>query len=100
MNPQTRIEELFEAVSREQGNGFYEDIVPLLHRWPTASFRRNIGYFQEFFAWRDKLIDAHRASFSPDHIRDLTDYILLAQADVAKEEKPEVNTFIFVFIFE
>lgn len=81
---------IFDTFNAEAGNGFLEDVIPLLKYWPTKKFRRAIGFTGDLLKYLYKNIDEHRESFDPDHIRDLTDSILLAQSEAEREERPEV----------
>ncbi|KAL5005225.1 hypothetical protein ScPMuIL_018681 [Solemya velum] len=70
------------------GNGVLEDIVPLLHYFPTQRFRkikkdvdvltRKMGYekFKE-----------HENTFDPDNIRDFTDCLIKARKEAEEEEE-------------
>ena len=42
---------LLDRVNSEVGNGFLEDVVPLLHFWPTRKYTRIKGYTDEFQAF-------------------------------------------------
>ncbi|KAL8578211.1 hypothetical protein ACOMHN_040972 [Nucella lapillus] len=82
--------DLFDKRNSEIGNGFFEDIFPLLKYCPTRRFRRVMSYFQEFFDYLEEHIQKHRENFSPGETRDVTDSILMAQREVAQEESSEV----------
>ena len=81
---------IFDAFNAELGNGFLEDVIPLLKYWPTNKFRRAGVMLRDLLEYFNKKIDEHRETFSPDHIRDLTDSILLAQSEAEREESAEV----------
>ncbi|KAK7090042.1 steroid 17-alpha-hydroxylase/17,20 lyase-like [Littorina saxatilis] len=88
------IREMFDKFNSEFGNGVFEDVFPPLRYWPTKRYTRIMGYLQGILDYLYKNIDQHRASFSPDNIRDLTDSILLAQSEAAREESAEVMAML------
>ena len=81
---------VFDQFIEQVGNGFFEDVIPLLKYWPTKKYRTVMGLFQVFLDYLRKEINKHRKTFSPKHIRDLTDSILLAQSEAEREESAEV----------
>ncbi|XP_076472648.1 steroid 17-alpha-hydroxylase/17,20 lyase-like [Babylonia areolata] len=85
-----RLINMFDEINSTVGNGFFEDVIPLLKYWPTKTFRRATSMFVMVLEYYESKIQEHRQSFSPDKVRDMTDSILLAQMEAAREERAEV----------
>ncbi|XP_041377607.1 cytochrome P450 1A5-like [Gigantopelta aegis] len=76
---------LFDEFLNSFGNGLLEDIIPPLRLCPTGKMKQLTKVMDEFFGLMDTFIDEHRKTFSPDHCRDFTDSILLAQNEAIEE---------------
>ncbi|XP_041348374.1 steroid 17-alpha-hydroxylase/17,20 lyase-like isoform X1 [Gigantopelta aegis] len=81
---------IFDEFLTSFGNGPLEDIIPPLRLCPTKQMKRMIQLFDDIFNILDIFIVEHRNTLSPDHIRDFTDSILLAQK-AAMEELDEAT---------
>ena len=86
----TRLSQIFDSLTQDAGNGFLEDILPLLRHFPTRKFQKFSDGIQEFLDYIYIQIDEHRETFSQDNIRDIVDSVLLAQMEAEKEESAEV----------
>ncbi|KAL8566458.1 hypothetical protein ACOMHN_015094 [Nucella lapillus] len=80
----------FDKMNKKMGNGFYEDIIPLLKYWPTKPFREATALNCQLREYIEKNIQKHREKFSPENVSDVTDSILLAQREATREESAEV----------
>ena len=85
-----RLHCLLDSFFGELGNGVLEDVLPFLRYWPTKKFRKLCDLSFEFVGYVQERIEEHQRTFNPDNIRDLTDSILLAQSEAAREERAEV----------
>ena len=71
------------------GSGFLEDVFPLLKYWPTKKFKHFCDNWFGFVDYMERHIKEHKNTFSPNNVRDLTDSILLAQAEALRDGNPE-----------
>ncbi|KAK7103405.1 steroid 17-alpha-hydroxylase/17,20 lyase-like [Littorina saxatilis] len=84
--------QVLDDEGKEAGSGLLEDVIPLLRYCPTPKFRRLVKLQGILMDYIFQNIAEHRKSFSPDNIRDLTDSILLAQIETARDDGEEVIT--------
>lgn len=85
-----RLAEIFDTLTEEAGNGFLEDILPLLRHFPTKKFQKFSDDIQELLGYIYVQIEEHRKTFSKDNVRDIVDSVLLAQMEAEQEESAEV----------
>jgi steroid 17alpha-monooxygenase/17alpha-hydroxyprogesterone aldolase/cytochrome P450 family 1 subfamily A polypeptide 1 len=82
--------DMFDVLTNDFGNGFWEDVLPPLRKFPTGKFKRFQNATNTFLGYIYKNIAEHRKTFNPDHIRDIVDSVLAAQKEAEKEESAEV----------
>ncbi|XP_050395453.1 steroid 17-alpha-hydroxylase/17,20 lyase [Patella vulgata] len=84
---------VFESTNNDIGNGFWEDIIPPLRRFPTAKFKRIMGTFDIFLNFIRDEYAAHKDNFSEDNMKDFTDYLIHARRQAIQED-PEIENVI------
>ncbi|KAK6186245.1 hypothetical protein SNE40_008318 [Patella caerulea] len=88
-----RLLHVFEYTNKEVGNGFWEDIIPPLRRYPTAKFKRIIETYNIFMNFIRDEYAAHKDNFSDDDMKDFTDYLIHARRQAILED-PEIENVI------
>ena len=65
----------------EFGNGFMEDVVPLLKKYPSVSFRKFQEGIHVYLDYFQQQIDSHRTNIVKDSPKDVLDSLILSQND-------------------
>jgi steroid 17alpha-monooxygenase/17alpha-hydroxyprogesterone aldolase/cytochrome P450 family 1 subfamily A polypeptide 1 len=86
----TELINIFDMFTSEFGNGFWEDVIPPLRKFPTRKFRRFTSILPVFDNYVIDHIGEHRKTFDPENIREIVDSVLAAQREAEKEESAEV----------
>ncbi|XP_067683347.1 steroid 17-alpha-hydroxylase/17,20 lyase-like [Haliotis asinina] len=91
--------------TKDFGDGFLEDIIPLLHLCPTPRFRRVARLVSKVSHAIGEEIAAHRSTFRKDEIRDFTDALIQAQQEAEEGDDPVLmsqitNTHMVMTIFD
>ncbi|XP_050395454.1 steroid 17-alpha-hydroxylase/17,20 lyase isoform X1 [Patella vulgata] len=84
---------VFESTNSDLGNGFWEDIIPPLRRFPTAKFKRIMESFEIFLNFIREEYAAHQDNFSEDGMKDFTDYLIHARRQAIQED-PDIENVI------
>ncbi|KAK6186253.1 hypothetical protein SNE40_008324 [Patella caerulea] len=84
--------DMFESIN-EIGNGFWEDVIPPLRKFPTSKFTRITTKFGIFLDFIRSEFQTHKASFSEDDMKDFMDYLIHARRQAAIED-PEIENII------
>ncbi|XP_076435322.1 cytochrome P450 1A5-like [Babylonia areolata] len=84
-----RISSVFHALVEESGQGFVEDLLPILRFAPTRKFRKFEELLGQFLDYIHLQVDEHRDTFSRgDCLRDVVD-CLLAEEEEEEGKKEE-----------
>ncbi|KAK6186247.1 hypothetical protein SNE40_008319 [Patella caerulea] len=84
---------VFEFTNKETGNGFWEDLIPPLRRFPTTKFKRIVETYQIFLNFIRDEYSAHKDKFSDDDMKDFADYLIHARRQAILED-PEIENLI------
>ncbi|XP_052089952.1 steroid 17-alpha-hydroxylase/17,20 lyase-like isoform X2 [Mytilus californianus] len=86
-----RFMKLSKKINEMTGNGFVEDMFPIMCKiWTTHKYRTIHNMNNELISIIKRKFEEHEETFNIDNVRDFTDSLILARKEAEQEEKAEI----------